>query len=192
MKLRCAVLDDYQDVALAMADWSGVRDAVDVVSLRRHITDRDELVAALEDYEIVVLMRERTPFPKELIETLPKLKLLITTGMVNRGIDVAGDIVAQILPHQTHEVVACVADMIFGLVLVPLHTHVAVDRVQALCHRAAALDVRFLDAHNLEVTAPVPGLVSGAAPTHAATDDEDIRIYKHGLSAAHYTNPCLS
>ena len=104
----------------------------------------------------------------------------------------AGDIVAQILPHQTHEVIACVADMVFGLVLVPLHAHVAVDRIQALRDRAAALDVRFLDANNLQVATPVAGFVRGSAAAHAATDDEDIRIHEHSLTAAHHTNPCLS
>jgi hypothetical protein len=68
---------------------------------------------------------------------------------VDRGVDVSSDIVAQILPHQTHEVVARVADMIFGPVFVPLHAHVTVDRIQALCDCAAALDVRFFDAYNL-------------------------------------------
>ncbi len=102
------------------------------------------------------------------------------------------DIVAQILAHQTHEVVARVADMVFGLVLVPLHAHVAVDRVEALCDRAAALDVRLLDADDLQVAAPVPQFVSGPAAAHAAADDEDIRIHEHGLATAHYTNPCLS
>ena len=56
------------------------------------------------------------------------------------------DIVTQILAHQTHEIIACVADMVFGSVLVPLHAHVAVDRIQALCDGAAALDIRFFDA----------------------------------------------
>ena len=69
--------------------------------------------------------------------------------LVHRGVDMPGDVVAQILPHQTHEIVAGVADMVFGLILVPLHTHVTVDGIQALRHRAAALDVRFLDADNL-------------------------------------------
>lgn len=87
MKLRCAVLDDFQDVALSSADWSGVRDAVDVVSHRRHFTDRDALVEAIGDCEIVVIMRERTPFPAELFARLPRLRLLITTGMRNASVD---------------------------------------------------------------------------------------------------------
>ncbi|MEU0842745.1 D-2-hydroxyacid dehydrogenase family protein [Streptomyces sp. NPDC005962] len=89
MKLRCAVLDDFQGVALSSADWSGVRDAVDVVSHRRHFTDREALVEAIGDREIVVIMRERTPFPAELFARLPRLKLLITTGMRNASVDLA-------------------------------------------------------------------------------------------------------
>lgn len=59
---RCAVLDDYQDVALAAADWSVLRD-VEVTSFTEHTADQDALVALLESFEIVVAMRERTPFP---------------------------------------------------------------------------------------------------------------------------------
>ncbi|MFI0816553.1 D-2-hydroxyacid dehydrogenase family protein [Streptomyces sp. NPDC021098] len=87
MKLRCAVLDDYQDVALSSADWSGVRDAVEVVSHRDRFADRDALVEAIGDCEIVVIMRERTPFPAELFARLPRLGLLITTGMRNASVD---------------------------------------------------------------------------------------------------------
>ncbi|MEU1806610.1 D-2-hydroxyacid dehydrogenase family protein [Streptomyces sp. NPDC019937] len=87
MKLRCAVLDDFQDVALSSADWSGVRDAVEVVSHQRHFTDREALVEAIGDCEIVVIMRERTPFPAELFARLPRLRLLVTTGMRNASVD---------------------------------------------------------------------------------------------------------
>ncbi|MFI7467840.1 D-2-hydroxyacid dehydrogenase family protein [Nonomuraea sp. NPDC049646] len=81
--LRCAVLDDYQGVALGLADWSRVR----ATSFRAHFTSQDELVAALADFEIVVVMRERTPFGAELFERLPRLRLLITTGMRNASVD---------------------------------------------------------------------------------------------------------
>ena len=97
--------------------------------------------------------------------------------LVHRGVDVPGDVVAEVLTHQTHEVSACVADVVFGLVLVPLHAHVAVDRVQALRDGAAALDVRLLDADDFQVAAPVPGLVGGSAPAHAATDDKYVGIH---------------
>lgn len=89
MKRRCAVLDDYQDVALSMADWSQVRDTVDVVVHRQHIADQDALVEAVGDCEIVVIMRERTPFPAEVFARLPRLELLVTTGMRNASVDLA-------------------------------------------------------------------------------------------------------
>ena len=98
--------------------------------------------------------------------------------LVHRGVDMPGDVVAQVLAHEAHEVVASVADMVFGLVLIPLHAHVAVDRVQALGDRAAALDIRFFDADDIQVAAPIPGFVSGAATGHAAADNEHIGIYK--------------
>ena len=106
-----------------------------------------------------------------------------------------GDVVAQVLAHQPHEVVAGVADMVLGLVLVPLHAHVAVDRVEALGDGAGALDVRLLDADDLEVASPVAGLVGGAAAGHAAADDQDVGIHQDGFPAreqTHQTTPTLS
>ncbi|MBM7858993.1 D-2-hydroxyacid dehydrogenase family protein [Lentzea nigeriaca] len=78
--MRCVVLDDYQGVALANADWSGL----DVTVLREHLDDPAD---ALADAECVVIMRERTPFTAELFARLPKLRLLITSGMRNASID---------------------------------------------------------------------------------------------------------
>ncbi|MFZ3565511.1 D-2-hydroxyacid dehydrogenase family protein [Streptomyces sp. BH097] len=85
--LRCAVLDDYQGVARELADWDRLSDRVDVTYLNRYVDTHDELVALLGDCEIVVVMRERTPFPAELIGRLPKLRLLVTSGMRNASID---------------------------------------------------------------------------------------------------------
>ncbi|WP_236669473.1 D-2-hydroxyacid dehydrogenase family protein, partial [Streptomyces antimycoticus] len=87
MKLRCAVLDDYQDVALSAADWSGVLDAVEVVPFHEHIAGEEAVAEAIGDCEIVVIMRERTPFPASLFARLPRLKLLVTTGMRNASVD---------------------------------------------------------------------------------------------------------
>jgi len=87
MRLRCAILDDYQNVALAFADWSRVKDDIDITALNEHLGDADKVIAALADFPIVCAMRERTPFPRAVIEALPKLKLLITTGMRNASID---------------------------------------------------------------------------------------------------------
>ncbi|MDX3693773.1 D-2-hydroxyacid dehydrogenase family protein [Streptomyces europaeiscabiei] len=89
MTLHCAVLDDYQGAALAMADWSPLAGQVEVRTLRENITDRDRLVAELADCEIVVAMRERTPFDAALLRRLPRLRLLVTTGMRNASIDLA-------------------------------------------------------------------------------------------------------
>ncbi|MFH9226505.1 D-2-hydroxyacid dehydrogenase family protein [Streptomyces lydicus] len=87
MTPRCAVLDDYQGVALSTADWSPLADAVDVRTLRQPFRSEDEVVAAIGDCEIVVAMRERTPFPASLLARLPRLRLLITSGMRNAAID---------------------------------------------------------------------------------------------------------
>ncbi|MFI9384330.1 D-2-hydroxyacid dehydrogenase family protein [Kutzneria sp. NPDC052558] len=83
--MRCAVLDDYQDAARSLADWS----EVELTVFREHMASEDEVAAALADFDVVVIMRERTPFPASLIERLPKLRLLITSGMRNASIDLA-------------------------------------------------------------------------------------------------------
>lgn len=87
MTPHCAVLDDYQGAALTSADWSPLAGRVEVRTVREHIADRDKLVAELADCEIVVAMRERTPFDAGLLSRLPRLRLLVTTGMRNASID---------------------------------------------------------------------------------------------------------
>lgn len=99
MKLRCAILDDYQQVARTMADWSSLLDRIEVQSFHRHFEGEDETAAALADYDIVVIMRERTPFRASLLARLPRLKLLVTTGMRNAAIDLAA--------AASHGVVVC-------------------------------------------------------------------------------------
>ncbi|CAL9457830.1 D-2-hydroxyacid dehydrogenase family protein [Streptomyces sp. enrichment culture] len=89
MRLRCAVLDDFQKVATEVADWSAVADDVEVVSFDRHFDGEDALAAALADFDIVVTLRERVPFPGSLIARLPRLKLLVASGMRNSVIDYA-------------------------------------------------------------------------------------------------------
>ena len=89
MPLRCAILDDYQRVALSMADWSGIEGKVEINRFDDHIADTDTLIGRLADYDIIIAMRERTPFDAERLGRLPKLKLLITTGMANASIDMA-------------------------------------------------------------------------------------------------------
>ncbi|MEU0171177.1 D-2-hydroxyacid dehydrogenase family protein [Streptomyces iakyrus] len=89
MRLRCAVLDDFQHVAAEAADWSVVADDVEVVSFDRHIDGEDGLAAALAGFDIVVTLRERVPFPGSLIARLPRLKLIVASGMRNSVIDYA-------------------------------------------------------------------------------------------------------
>jgi phosphoglycerate dehydrogenase-like enzyme len=86
---RIAVLDDYQSAAAGFADWSLVPGPVDVVEFADHLADEDALVDRLTPFEVVVAMRERTPFPRTLLERLPHLRLLVTTGRRNASIDVA-------------------------------------------------------------------------------------------------------
>jgi len=89
MKLKCAILDDYQQVALTMADWPAIADRVEAFAISRHFSDEAELAVHLQDCDILVVMRERTPITATLLARLPKLKLLITSGMRNAAIDLA-------------------------------------------------------------------------------------------------------
>ena len=83
------ILDDYQNVALTSADWTSVRNRFTVEVITEHIADEVELARLLRDSEVVVAMRERTPFPAGLLAQLPRLRLLVTTGAKNASIDVA-------------------------------------------------------------------------------------------------------
>jgi phosphoglycerate dehydrogenase-like enzyme len=89
MRYRCAVLDDYQNVALKVADWSRVTGDVDVTVFNERLGDEAAVARALQGFGIVCVMRERTPFPRSLIAKLPDLKLIVTTGLKNAAIDVA-------------------------------------------------------------------------------------------------------
>jgi phosphoglycerate dehydrogenase-like enzyme len=86
---QVAVLDDYQGVALQMADWGVLPADCQVRVFRDHLSDRDALVERLRNCEVVTCMRERTPFPRDVLERLPGLRLLVTTGMRNAAIDLA-------------------------------------------------------------------------------------------------------
>jgi D-3-phosphoglycerate dehydrogenase len=87
MRLRCAILDDYINLTLEIADWSKVRDRVDITVFNQPFASAEAAADALKDFEIICAMRERTPFPRALFASLPKLKLLITSGMRNASID---------------------------------------------------------------------------------------------------------
>lgn len=87
--VKVAILDDYQHVALTIADWSSVRDRLSIDVYDETLADEDALAQRLEPYTIICAMRERTKFPASLLDRLPNLKLIATTGMWNAGIDVA-------------------------------------------------------------------------------------------------------
>ena len=85
--MKVAVLDDYQSVAADMADWSSLPAGIDVTYFSDHLSDEDALAERLADFDIVMGMRERTPFPRTLLERLPALRCLITTGGGNASFD---------------------------------------------------------------------------------------------------------
>src|ERR1700722_14198793 len=87
--MKIAILDDYQNVALRMADWSPVASRAEISVFNDHVADRDELVKRLLPFDVICVMRERTPLPREFIERLPQLKLIASTGSRNASIDVA-------------------------------------------------------------------------------------------------------
>jgi phosphoglycerate dehydrogenase-like enzyme len=92
-RYKIAVLDDYQNVALESADWSVLRDRADIEVFQNHLADRDALIERLMPFDVICVMRERTPLPRYILERLPNLKLIASTGAVNASIDMlaAGD-----------------------------------------------------------------------------------------------------
>jgi phosphoglycerate dehydrogenase-like enzyme len=83
MKYKIAVLDDYQNAALESADWSVIRDRADITVFQDHLNDTDAVIERLLPFDIVCVMRERTPLPRNLVERLPNLKFIASTGPVN-------------------------------------------------------------------------------------------------------------
>ncbi|MFN4088709.1 MAG: D-2-hydroxyacid dehydrogenase family protein [Alphaproteobacteria bacterium] len=86
---RVAILDDYQDVARTMADWTSLPPGFEVTVFNDHVSEPAALARRLADFEVVCIMRERTPFPRAVFAQLPKLGLLVTTGMRNLSVDMA-------------------------------------------------------------------------------------------------------
>jgi phosphoglycerate dehydrogenase-like enzyme len=88
-EFKIAVLDDYHNVALSMADWSILDERATVTVYNDHLADPDAVVARLRPFEVVCVMRERTPMTRIIIERLPKLRLIASTGPGNASIDLA-------------------------------------------------------------------------------------------------------
>ena len=87
--MKVAILDDYQNVALEMTDWSRVTDSAHLTVFTDHLSDPDDVVARLADFDAVCVMRERTPLPRSVIERLPRLKMIASTGRGNASVDLA-------------------------------------------------------------------------------------------------------
>jgi phosphoglycerate dehydrogenase-like enzyme len=85
--MKVAILDDYQNVALQLADWSAVRQHAEITVFNEHLADPAAVVARLRPFEVVCVMRERTPLTREILQQLPKLKLIASTGPRNASID---------------------------------------------------------------------------------------------------------
>jgi phosphoglycerate dehydrogenase-like enzyme len=112
-----ALLDDYQSAALRMADWSRLQRDHKVVAFKERLPDADAVAWALADFEIVGVMRERTPFPRALFERLPKLKLLVTTGKRNASIDLEAAKAHGVTVCNTGGAGRATADLAIGLMI---------------------------------------------------------------------------
>ena len=114
---QVAILDDYQDVALGLADWKSLGSNVSVHSFHERLSGQENLAERLRDFEIIVAMRERTHFPRALLERLPKLKLLVTTGMRNVAIDSKAAAELGIVISGTGMLTPPTAELTWGLIL---------------------------------------------------------------------------
>jgi phosphoglycerate dehydrogenase-like enzyme len=119
--LRVAILDDYQQAALRLADWQSLHPRAQMTAFSDHLDDLDALAARLHAFETIVAMRERTPFRAALLERLPNLKLLITTGMRNLSFDVAAARARGVTVCGTRGVGMPTAELAWGLILALLH-----------------------------------------------------------------------
>ena len=125
---RCAIIDDYQGCALEMADWRALAPDVEVEAFRDHISDEDALARRLAEFEIVCAMRERTPFPRSLFGKLPRLELLLTSGMRNLSIDRAAAKDHGVTVCGTPAVGTPTAELAWGLILALARSIPAEDR----------------------------------------------------------------
>ncbi|MES9913343.1 MAG: D-2-hydroxyacid dehydrogenase family protein [Candidatus Sedimenticola sp. 4PFRAG1] len=112
-----AVLDDYQGVSFEHGDWSNLKSEHEVVAYRQPLGNEDQVADALQEMDVVCAMRERTPFPRSLLERLPNLKLLVTSGAKNAAIDMAAARELGITVCGTRSPGHAASELAFGLVL---------------------------------------------------------------------------
>ncbi len=115
--MKIAILDDYQRVALKLADWNALSSGTEVIAFDNHLADNDAITKRLDSFDVIVAMRERTAFPRALLERLPKLELLITTGARNASIDMNAAANLGILVCGTRSGGPSTAELAWGLIL---------------------------------------------------------------------------
>lgn len=113
---KLAILDDYQNVSMKMADWSPLLGDVEITVFNDHLINEDEVAGRLEDFEIVMVMRERTPFRRSLFGKLPKLEHLISSGMRNLAIDVEAALEHDVLCTGTPSLGYPTSELTWGLI----------------------------------------------------------------------------
>jgi phosphoglycerate dehydrogenase-like enzyme len=115
--MKLALLDDYHRIALAMADWQRLTGRVEIATFDTPFANAQDLVRQLASFDAVLAMRERTAFPRAVLEQLPKLRLLITTGMWNASIDIEAATELGIQVCGTGDVGHLTAELTLGLML---------------------------------------------------------------------------
>lgn len=116
-RMRVAILDDYQNVALEMADWSPVTDRADITVFNDHLADADQLVTRLAPFDVVFVMRERTPLPSNIIDRLPNLRMIASTGPFNASIDTIAAEARGVYIGTTGGTVASTVELTWALIL---------------------------------------------------------------------------
>ncbi len=116
-RMKVAILDDYQDVALSMTDWTPVTERADITVFNDHITDPDLLVNRLAPFDVIFVMRERTPLPRVIIERLPRLKMIASTGPFNASIDMLAAADHGIHVGTTGGTIASTVELTWALIL---------------------------------------------------------------------------
>lgn len=126
-KIRVAILDDYQNVALSSADWSPVAARAEITVFSDHVADADEIVQRLLPFDVVMVMRERTPLPRNVIERLPRLRMIASTGPANASIDMAAAAEAGVAVAHTGGTVGATVELTWALIL-GASRHLAIER----------------------------------------------------------------
>ena len=117
-KIKAAVLDDYQNITHKFANWSSLKNQIELSIINKYIGADTDLIDKLIDFEVLCLMRERTPLPEKLISKLPNLKLVITSGMWNASIDLEALKKRNIVCCGTDTKIHSTAELAWALIMV--------------------------------------------------------------------------